>query len=203
MSGLRESKKAATRATLARAAASLALDRGAEGATVAAVAAAAGVSTRTFHNYFDSMEQALVEFILGRVSALADQLNGLPDDVGLFDAVQAVVIDGLERRHGALDSFATLFRISDVLQTLTGAQDRPGLSAHLRPIFETVRPRAGGARRVWFPGGSQRCGRGGAHRPRNLLRPARATGPGGRRGSGAPRVQRTALSVTTMPSASA
>lgn len=144
MSGLRESKKAATRATLARAAASLALDRGAEGATVAAVAAAAGVSTRTFHNYFDSMEQALVEFILGRVSALADQLNGLPDDVGIFDAVQAVVIDGLERRHGALDSFATLFRISDVLQTLTGAQDRPGLSAHLRPIFETVRPRAGG-----------------------------------------------------------
>lgn len=144
MSGLREIKKAATRATLARAAARLALDRGAEGLTVAAVAQAAGVSTRTFHNYFASMEEALVEFIINRAVSLAEQLNDIPADIGLFEAVQEVVIAGLHRDDAELDSFATLFRLGDVLQTLTGARDRPEFTEHLRPIFETVHPRVAG-----------------------------------------------------------
>ncbi|AGF71927.1 TetR/AcrR family transcriptional regulator [Corynebacterium halotolerans] len=147
MSGLRETKKAATRATLARAAARLALDRGAEGLTVAAVSEAAGVSPRTFHNYFTSMEEALVEFIVDRASSLAEQLNAVPADVGLFEAVEKVVLVGLRRDnggHGELDSFATLFRIGDVLQTLTGVDARPEFTEHLGPVFETVHPRVSG-----------------------------------------------------------
>ena len=58
MSGLRETKKAATRTALSRAAAEIALMEGPEAFTVAAIAAAAGVSPRTFHNYFPSREDA-------------------------------------------------------------------------------------------------------------------------------------------------
>jgi AcrR family transcriptional regulator len=109
MSGLRESKKAATRAQIARAAAGLALEHGAEALTVAAVSEAAGVSTRTFHNYFTAMDEALLEFMVGRVTELINQLHDAPADAGLLDAIRWVIIEGLRGEAGVdthLDSFA-------------------------------------------------------------------------------------------------
>lgn len=143
MSGLRETKKAATRATLARAAARIALDGGAEGLTVAAVAEAAGVSPRTFHNYFASMDEALVTFIVDRAADLAERFDEVPAGVSLFDAVERVLIAGLREdlgERGEWDSFVVLFQVGDVLQTLTGAQSRPGLARRLYPVFEAVLP---------------------------------------------------------------
>lgn len=58
--GLRERKKRATRAALAEAAVRLAAEHGAEKVTVEAISAAAGVSVRTFFNYFDSRDDAFV-----------------------------------------------------------------------------------------------------------------------------------------------
>jgi AcrR family transcriptional regulator len=58
--GLRERKKRATRAALAEAAVRLAAEHGAEKVTVEAISAAAGVSVRTFFNYFDTREDAFV-----------------------------------------------------------------------------------------------------------------------------------------------
>ncbi|GAB3700858.1 TetR family transcriptional regulator [Corynebacterium nasicanis] len=144
MSGLRESKKAATRAEISRAAARLALDHGAEELTVAAVSAAAGVSTRTFHNYFAAMDEALVEFMVTRVSALLDRLREAPAEAGLFDAVEWVILDGLRGDGGVdthLDSFATLFRVSDLLLTMRGAAAVHELDAQLRPLFEGLHSR--------------------------------------------------------------
>lgn len=57
--GLREEKKARTRAELRRAALALALERGPSAVTVPDICAAAGVSPRTFFNYFDSKEESL------------------------------------------------------------------------------------------------------------------------------------------------
>lgn len=147
MSSLRETKKAATRATLAHAAARTALDGGAEGLTVAAVAEAAGVSPRTFHNYFASMDEALVAFIVDRSADLATRFDEVPAGVGIFEAVERVLVAGLHEdlgERGEWDSFAVLFQVGDVLQTLTGAQSRPGLARRLYPVFAAVLPDDGG-----------------------------------------------------------
>ncbi|MEU4658686.1 helix-turn-helix domain-containing protein [Streptomyces sp. NPDC023723] len=58
--GLRERKKRATRAALTEAAVRLAAEHGAEKVTVEAISAAAGVSVRTFFNYFDSRDDVFV-----------------------------------------------------------------------------------------------------------------------------------------------
>lgn len=147
MSGLRETKKAATRARIARAAAGLALEQGAEALTVAAVSEAAGVSTRTFHNYFAAMDEALTEFMVDRVTDLLGHLRHAPADASLFDAIQWVIIEGL-RGHGGvdthLDSFASLFRVADLLLTMRGAAAVHELDEKLRPLFDKLRTRATG-----------------------------------------------------------
>lgn len=60
MTGLRERKKAATRAALGDAAWSLCVEHGYDGVTVEQIARAAGVSLRTFFNYFSSKEEAVM-----------------------------------------------------------------------------------------------------------------------------------------------
>ncbi|RAY15619.1 TetR family transcriptional regulator [Actinomadura craniellae] len=58
--GLRERKKAATRQSLYEAAVRLAVEHGLENVTVEAIADAAGVSRRTFSNYFAGKDDALL-----------------------------------------------------------------------------------------------------------------------------------------------
>lgn len=60
--GLRERKKAARRAQLIDAAHRLVLERGYDHVTVDDIAAAAGVSTRTFFNYFETKDDAILVF---------------------------------------------------------------------------------------------------------------------------------------------
>ncbi|SES25325.1 transcriptional regulator, TetR family [Lentzea xinjiangensis] len=60
MTGLRERKKAATREALGDAAWSMCVEHGLDGVTVEQIARAAGVSLRTFFNYFSSKEEAVM-----------------------------------------------------------------------------------------------------------------------------------------------
>jgi AcrR family transcriptional regulator len=66
--GLRERKRAETRDRLETAAVTLVLRDGIEHATLDAICADADVSTRTFFNYFDSKEDAILGFIETEVS---------------------------------------------------------------------------------------------------------------------------------------
>ena len=85
--GLRERKKAETRAAISQAVLRLSLERGLDAVTADDIAAAANVSVRTFHNYFGTKEEALVaawrsEFQV-HVDALRDRPAGEPILVSL------------------------------------------------------------------------------------------------------------------------
>jgi AcrR family transcriptional regulator len=98
--GLRERKKAETRAAISKAVMTLAIERGLDVVTADEIAAAANVSVRTFHNYFGSKEEALAaawrsEFQV-HVDALRDRPAEEPIMVSLehvFTGIAAAVLD--------------------------------------------------------------------------------------------------------------
>lgn len=87
--GLRERKKAATRQALHRAAVRLAIEHGAERVTVEAIADDAGVSRRTFSNYFGSKEEALLYGDLQRIRCLIAMVRERPADEPAWTALTA------------------------------------------------------------------------------------------------------------------
>lgn len=78
--GLRERKKAATRQALHEAAVGLVTEHGLDRITVEAIADEAGVSRRTFSNYFGSKEEALMYGDFQRVHCLVQWVRSRPAD---------------------------------------------------------------------------------------------------------------------------
>ncbi|WP_434445142.1 TetR/AcrR family transcriptional regulator [Lentzea sp. E54] len=78
MTGLRERKKAATREALGDAARSLCVEHGLDRVTVDQIARAAGVSLRTFFNYFSSKEEAVVAGDTATATAFVDEFAARP-----------------------------------------------------------------------------------------------------------------------------
>ena len=108
---LRERKKRATREALQAAALRLALEHGPENVRVEDIAEAAGVSTRTYNNYFSSREQAIVAAIAAdRAAQVAAAVTSRPADIRLGDAVTDAIV-GLytdsDGPHDALLMIAT------------------------------------------------------------------------------------------------
>ncbi len=98
--GLRERKKQATREALSLAAARLLSERGLENVRVEDIAAAAGVSPRTFSNYFANKYEALVSRTVDRAHRAAEMLRALPPDVPLWEAITRATMapyEGAER----------------------------------------------------------------------------------------------------------
>src|SRR6202035_1020 len=90
--GLRERKKQQTREALSWAALRLAVDRGFDGVLVEDIAAEAGVSPRTFNNYFASKAEAISARHLDRARMTADLLAARPADEPLWPALTAAVL---------------------------------------------------------------------------------------------------------------
>src|SRR5690606_5576591 len=103
-SGLRERKKQATREALRSAALRLALERGPENVRVDDIAEAAGVSPRTYNNYFSSREQAIVAAVTAdRASRVARTVADRPPGTGPADpAVVEVHTDPPETGRDAM-----------------------------------------------------------------------------------------------------
>ena len=91
--GLRERKKAATRQSLGIAAMRLAVQRGLENVLVEDIAAAAGVSARTFNNYFGSKYEAICALAMERSQRMGAELRHRPVDEPLMDAITNAVIE--------------------------------------------------------------------------------------------------------------
>jgi AcrR family transcriptional regulator len=90
--GLRARKKRETRSALAWAAVRLAVERGFANVPVEDIAAGAGVSPRTFNNYFSSKAEAIVARHVDRLQAIAAELRALPHPVTLWKAITEAVV---------------------------------------------------------------------------------------------------------------
>src|SRR5690349_21760940 len=94
--GLRERKKAETRAALSWAAIRLTVERGFDNVKVEDIAAAAGVSPRTFNNYFGGKGEAIVARHLDRLRRVGDELRARPADEPLWTAVTEAALAQFE-----------------------------------------------------------------------------------------------------------
>jgi AcrR family transcriptional regulator len=92
--GLRERKKLATREALRLAALRLAVEKGWEQVRVEDIAAEAGVSPRTFNNYFASKDEAFLATAYDRGARMQAALAARPADEPLWPAVINAVIHG-------------------------------------------------------------------------------------------------------------
>lgn len=85
--GLRERKKQETRSALSWAAIRLTVERGFDNVLVEDIAAAAGVSPRTFNNYFSSKGEAIAARHLDRTRKMAQDLRDRPAGEPLWSAL--------------------------------------------------------------------------------------------------------------------
>jgi AcrR family transcriptional regulator len=92
--GLRERKKLATREALRLAALRLAVEKGWEHVRVEDIAAEAGVSPRTFNNYFASKDEAFLATAYDRGARMQAALATRPADEPLWPAVSNAVVHG-------------------------------------------------------------------------------------------------------------
>jgi AcrR family transcriptional regulator len=88
--GLRERKKAETRAALSHAALRLAVDHGADAVTAEAIARSANVSLRTFHNYFTTKDEAFLAPFRVLLEHAAEELRARPTDEPILVAIEEV-----------------------------------------------------------------------------------------------------------------
>jgi AcrR family transcriptional regulator len=84
--GLREQKKARTRAAIAAAAADLFARDGYPNVTMAQIAAESGVSDQTLYNYFPTKESLVFDRSADFESSLTEALTARPAGTGLADA---------------------------------------------------------------------------------------------------------------------
>lgn len=127
---LRERKKLGTRRALEEAALDLFAARGFDGVTVEEIAAAAGVSSRTFFRYFGAKEDVVLGPLLAARDALRDALAATPADAPVLDALR-----------GALERLAAHLAVlgPDVIRRVAVVRATPVLAARLVQVREEWR----------------------------------------------------------------
>ena len=98
--GLRERKKVETRRALSDAALHLVLERGIDNVTREAIAERAGVSLRTFNNYFAGKYEAVAYRQLERMRRSLKVFRERPADEPLWTAITESVLDPLVAEMG-------------------------------------------------------------------------------------------------------
>ena len=128
--GLRERKKLDTRRALSDAALELAFERGLENVTRDAIAARAGVSLRTFNNYFTGKHEAVAYRQIQRMRRSLAVFKELPADIPLWSAITDAVLEPLEA-EGAADVLPTPEQLVVVRDLLSARDMRAALSKDL------------------------------------------------------------------------
>jgi AcrR family transcriptional regulator len=108
--GLRERKKAATRATLSRTAWSMMLEHGLDAVTPESVAAAADMAPRTFRYHFRCREEAILDELAQQNRTLADRLRARPPGEAVWDSMLLVLPGAVTEIVGDRAEFAKLMQ---------------------------------------------------------------------------------------------
>jgi AcrR family transcriptional regulator len=135
MTGLRERKKADTRRALSDAALHLAFERGLDNVTREDVANLAGVSPRTFHNYFSGKYEALAYRQAERVRRSVAILKERPADEPLWTSITHAVLTPLEEdfadAHGDENRVPDRHEQIEIRKLLMQPQIRNSVPHHL------------------------------------------------------------------------
>lgn len=124
MKTLRERKKDETRRRLAVAAVEILAEVGEEGATVAAIADRAGVSTRTFHNYFQKREDAYFHFLEVVTQQWRETLESLPPEDGPVRNLRDILVETITPRDGYVITPASFIHLGEHLTMILGHDER-------------------------------------------------------------------------------
>ncbi len=89
--GLRERKKLQTRLALHRAALGLVDEHGFDAVTTDQIASRAGVSPRTFFNYFPTKESAVLGATQADLDEMRSQLDARPTEEPILESIRAIV----------------------------------------------------------------------------------------------------------------
>lgn len=108
ITGLRELKKVGTRAALIRCAQELAEDRGYDGFTIADLVERAGVSRRTFSNYFNGKAECLAAVSDSWIDAAVQMIADTPTEVPLTDLLREVLDHLAEQIAGSRLAFMAM-----------------------------------------------------------------------------------------------
>jgi AcrR family transcriptional regulator len=109
--GLRERKKAATRAAMSRTAWALMVERGRSAVSPESVAAAADVAPRTFRYHFRNCEEAILDGLAQQHTRLADLVRQRPAGEPVWDSLLEVLPPAVSAMAGDRGEFATLMEV--------------------------------------------------------------------------------------------
>jgi AcrR family transcriptional regulator len=135
--GLRERKKEATREALSMAALRLALERGISNVRVSDIAAAAGVSPRTYNNYFANREEAICALGAQRALSIVSALLDRPPTEALAEALSHAMGNPAQ---GEPDKEVLRLMMCD--ESLRGEFFRATAAVH-RPLADAIAARVG------------------------------------------------------------
>lgn len=134
--GLRTRKKQATRRALSLAALRLVADRGWESVRVEDIAAEAGVSARTFNNYFPSKEAAVMATGADRAERMCAALQARPPEEPLWEALTHAFVTTMEDETPTIDP-ATILRARLALTHAQLAAEQLRFEAELAATLAT------------------------------------------------------------------
>jgi AcrR family transcriptional regulator len=137
--GLRESKKVGTRAALIRCALQLAEECGYDGFTIADLVEMAGVSRRTFSNYFAGKAECLAAVSDYWIDSAVQMIVDTPADVALKDLLREVLDHVAGQIAGSRAAFMTMVDSEPELAAAMSACD----IAHGEKIAAIISARTG------------------------------------------------------------
>jgi len=139
VTGLRERKKADTRRALSDAALQLTIECGLENVTREDIAGLAGVSLRTFSNYFSTKYEALAYRQTERLRRSVALLRERPDQESLWTSITEAVLgpveDDFAASNGNVASPPTRAELAEVRKVLTNSDIRRAFSPALFDDF--------------------------------------------------------------------